>query len=389
MRWLCATAMWSAALVGAMAGPALPASVPTSWAVETRIAEVEIRAAEGLLISGNDLELLDPETGENRLRLILFDGARRFSAAFAGTRPMVLIIEVRDLFSARGFGPDIYALELAYRLEAENSVLAASTWRSIEHRIPDIGVARTSLAAAVQRDLSDWMAALDCGPGRCATVAAQADDPDLARAPGQTGPLAADAPPPRPEPPARLTAQTAPAGADPATAQAAPIPEEEGQAPPAAAADRPQDAVAALLRHERSALQRTQIERAARDEERADIDQETAPPEALSEALPEALSEAPTGAPSEDPAKITDDSVVIAAPGPDATLRAAQEDLSPTARARAEADLPRPRPVRQPPTPGRNTAALAASPVSAATTPQPGLGEARWIGSTDAAPADP
>ncbi|MEM9199218.1 MAG: hypothetical protein AAGD12_15350, partial [Pseudomonadota bacterium] len=99
--------------------------------------------------------------------------------------------------------------------------------------------------------------------------------------------------------------------------------------------------------------------------------------------------EAPTGAPSEDPAKITDDSVVIAAPGPDATLRAAQEDLTPTAQARAEADLPRPRPARQAPTPGRNTAALAASPVSAAATPQPGLGEARWIGSTDAAPADP
>ncbi|MEL6235837.1 MAG: hypothetical protein AAFR46_15680, partial [Pseudomonadota bacterium] len=381
-----------------MAAPALSASVPTSWAVETRIAEVEIRAAAGLLISGNDLELLDPETGENRLRLILFDGARRFSAAFAGTRPMVLIIEVRELFSARGFGPDIYALELAYRLEAQNAVLATSAWRSIEHRIPDIGEARTSLAAAVQRDLSDWMTALDCTPDSCATRVTQTGDPDPAAVP-ETGPVAADAPPPRPEQPTSST-RPDPDAPDPArTNLVSPDPAQTTTAP-VGEADRPRDTVAALLRHERRALQSARVEPALRDGEGVRDDAETAavqarevdlsdapsdaPSEVSSDAPTVVSSDAPTVVSSEAPADPPADPVVIAAPGPDATPAAAREDLTPTAQARAEASLPRPRPARQAPTPRTDR-----SPSAAVDSPQPGLGEARWIGSTDAAPADP
>ncbi|MEL6236544.1 MAG: hypothetical protein AAFR46_19275, partial [Pseudomonadota bacterium] len=93
---------------------------------------------------------------------------------------------------------------------------------------------------------------------------------------------------------------------------------------------------------------------------------------------------APTVVSSEAPADPPADPVVIAAPGPDTTPAAAPEDLTPTAQARAEASLPRPRPAQQAPTPRTDR-----SPSAAADSPQPGLGEARWIGSTDAAPADP
>ncbi|RMF39034.1 MAG: hypothetical protein D6754_06265, partial [Alphaproteobacteria bacterium] len=144
------------------AGPGMARTVPADWAQAARLSQIDIRHEPSWTEGG-------PAFAEPRARAetALAQAFRRTRAGFAGARDLLLVAELGRLEAETGAVRDQYALAIRYRLQDRSGRFAvASGWRWVSGSLaPDAGA--DGLAAALTRDIADFMAGLECPAAIC------------------------------------------------------------------------------------------------------------------------------------------------------------------------------------------------------------------------------